>query len=41
MEERETFETRLGRWANINRKPIVFDPVGIGSSMYRQSSAKG
>ncbi|KZT11068.1 Hydroxyethylthiazole kinase [Laetiporus sulphureus 93-53] len=28
-----------GRHANINRKPIVFDPVGVGSSRYRRTSA--
>ncbi|OBZ68095.1 putative thiamine biosynthetic bifunctional enzyme [Grifola frondosa] len=29
----------LGLNANINRKPIVFDPVGVGATKYRQSSA--
>ncbi|KAH9935372.1 Hydroxyethylthiazole kinase [Fomitopsis serialis] len=28
-----------GRFANINRKPVVFDPVGVGASRYRQTSA--
>ena len=28
-----------GKHANINRKPIVFDPVGVGATTYRRSSA--
>ncbi|KAI0930341.1 hypothetical protein AcW1_009060 [Taiwanofungus camphoratus] len=28
-----------GRNANINRKPVVFDPVGVGASRYRKASA--
>ncbi|OSX66223.1 hypothetical protein POSPLADRAFT_1132039 [Postia placenta MAD-698-R-SB12] len=28
-----------GKHANINRKPVVFDPVGVGASQYRRSSA--
>jgi len=28
-----------GRNANINRKPVVFDPVGVGATQYRRSSA--
>ncbi|KAI0727988.1 Hydroxyethylthiazole kinase family-domain-containing protein [Fomitopsis betulina] len=28
-----------GRWANVNRKPVVFDPVGVGATRYRQTSA--
>ncbi|KAH8083795.1 Hydroxyethylthiazole kinase [Cristinia sonorae] len=28
-----------GRNANINRKPIVFDPVGVGATSFRRSSA--
>ncbi|KAI0793245.1 Hydroxyethylthiazole kinase [Abortiporus biennis] len=28
-----------GKCANIRRKPIVFDPVGVGASQYRQNSA--
>lgn len=25
--------------ANLNRKPIVFDPVGVGATKYRQNCA--
>ncbi|WVO14242.1 hydroxyethylthiazole kinase [Cryptococcus depauperatus] len=28
-----------GRQANINRKPIVFDPVAIGATLYRQETS--
>ncbi|EMD37498.1 hypothetical protein CERSUDRAFT_105469 [Gelatoporia subvermispora B] len=28
-----------GRNANINKKPIVFDPVGVGATKYRRDSA--
>ncbi|KZT71053.1 HK-domain-containing protein [Daedalea quercina L-15889] len=28
-----------GTWANINLKPVVFDPVGVGATRYRQTSA--
>ncbi|KAL6310475.1 thiamine phosphate synthase superfamily [Sparassis latifolia] len=28
-----------GRHANINRKPVVFDPVGVGATRYRMDSA--
>ncbi|TFY68790.1 hypothetical protein EVJ58_g794 [Rhodofomes roseus] len=28
-----------GRFANVNRRPIVFDPVGVGATRYRQTSA--
>lgn len=30
-----------GRQANINRKPVVFDPVGVGATAYRRESAAG
>ena len=30
-----------GRQANINRKPVVFDPVGVGATKYRRDSANG
>ncbi|EKM54330.1 uncharacterized protein PHACADRAFT_123292 [Phanerochaete carnosa HHB-10118-sp] len=30
-----------GRNTNINRKPIVFDPVGVGATAYRRESAQG
>lgn len=30
-----------GRAANINRKPIVFDPVAAGATAYRRDTAKG
>ncbi|KAI0081889.1 Hydroxyethylthiazole kinase [Panus rudis PR-1116 ss-1] len=29
-----------GRNANINKKPVVFDPVGVGATQFRRSSAK-
>ncbi|CAL1707066.1 unnamed protein product [Somion occarium] len=29
-----------GRNANINRKPIVFDPVGVGATQYRKTCAQ-
>lgn len=30
-----------GKWANFNRKPVVFDPVGVGATGFRRSTAKG
>ncbi|KAI0342020.1 Hydroxyethylthiazole kinase [Trametopsis cervina] len=30
-----------GRQANINRKPVVFDPVGVGATKFRRESARG
>lgn len=30
-----------GRAANINRKPIVFDPVAVGATAYRRDTSKG
>ncbi|GJE94913.1 Hydroxyethylthiazole kinase [Phanerochaete sordida] len=30
-----------GRHANMNRKPVVFDPVGVGATAYRRESAQG
>lgn len=30
-----------GRQANINRKPIIFDPVAIGATPYRQETSVG
>ncbi|KAI0742200.1 Hydroxyethylthiazole kinase [Irpex lacteus] len=30
-----------GRQANINRKPVVFDPVGVGATKFRRESANG
>lgn len=30
-----------GRQANVNRKPIVFDPVAIGATPYRQEASVG
>ncbi|KAG8947051.1 hypothetical protein FRC04_011231 [Tulasnella sp. 424] len=29
-----------GKWANFNRKPVVFDPVGVGATGFRRSTAK-
>lgn len=36
-------ETHLmpGCYANANRKPIVFDPVGVGASTFRKETVKG
>ncbi|KAF7793804.1 hypothetical protein EIP86_004925 [Pleurotus ostreatoroseus] len=34
-----TIQNIDGRQANINRKPIVFDPVGVGASKFRKESA--
>ena len=31
----------LGHFANANRKPIVFDPVGMGATSYRKETVKG
>ncbi|KAH9948563.1 Hydroxyethylthiazole kinase [Amylocystis lapponica] len=28
-----------GRHANLNRKPVVFDPVGVGATRYRRTAA--
>ena len=33
--------TQTGRNANVNRKPVIFDPVGVGATRYRKESAKG
>ncbi|KAG9016372.1 hypothetical protein FRB90_003081 [Tulasnella sp. 427] len=30
-----------GKWANFNRKPVVFDPVGVGATGFRRATAKG
>jgi thiamine-phosphate diphosphorylase/hydroxyethylthiazole kinase len=30
-----------GQCANMQKKPVVFDPVGVGASMYRKSVATG
>lgn len=30
-----------GQCANIQKKPVVFDPVGVGASTYRKASASG
>lgn len=34
------FETQ-GQCANLNRKPVVFDPVGVGATSYRRNAANG
>jgi hypothetical protein len=31
----------LGYYANLNKKPVVFDPVGVGATAYRRSTAAG
>jgi len=28
-----------GKWANFNRKPVVFDPVGVGATGFRKTVA--
>ena len=28
-----------GRYANQNRKPVVFDPVGVGATAFRRATA--
>lgn len=30
-----------GREANVNRKPVVFDPVAVGATSYRRETSKG
>lgn len=30
-----------GKWANFNRKPVVFDPVGVGATGFRKTVANG
>ena len=30
-----------GHFANANKKPIVFDPVGVGATAFRRQSVKG
>lgn len=30
-----------GKWANFNRKPVVFDPVGVGATTFRRTVAAG
>ncbi|KAG8683704.1 hypothetical protein FRC08_014126, partial [Ceratobasidium sp. 394] len=30
---------RLGRAANRNKKPVVFDPVGVGATAFRRATA--
>ena len=29
-----------GREANLNRRPVVFDPVGVGATGYRRKTAE-
>jgi hydroxyethylthiazole kinase-like sugar kinase family protein len=29
-----------GQSANLNKKPIIFDPVAVGATAYRQETAK-
>ncbi|TFK54360.1 HK-domain-containing protein [Heliocybe sulcata] len=31
---------QAGKFANLNKKPVVFDPVGVGATAYRRSTAK-
>lgn len=30
-----------GRQANVNRKPLVFDPVAVGATAYRREASRG
>jgi hydroxyethylthiazole kinase-like sugar kinase family protein len=30
-----------GRFANTTRKPVVFDPVGVGATSFRKSAVNG
>lgn len=30
-----------GHYANLNRKPVVFDPVGVGATAFRRTTANG
>jgi hypothetical protein len=30
-----------GKAANVNRKPLIFDPVAVGATAYRKDTAKG
>jgi Hydroxyethylthiazole kinase family len=32
---------RIGFWANLNRKPVIFDPVGVGASTFRTEVVEG
>ncbi|KZT19913.1 Hydroxyethylthiazole kinase [Neolentinus lepideus HHB14362 ss-1] len=31
---------QAGKFANLNKKPVVFDPVGVGATAYRRAAAK-
>ena len=35
------FTTNQGQSANQNRKPVVFDPVGVGATSFRKRTAAG
>jgi thiamine-phosphate diphosphorylase / hydroxyethylthiazole kinase len=35
------FDGFIGHYANLHRKPIVFDPVGVGATAFRRSTASG
>jgi thiamine-phosphate diphosphorylase/hydroxyethylthiazole kinase len=30
-----------GKAANVNKKPIVFDPVAVGATSFRRQTSKG
>lgn len=30
-----------GKWANYYKKPVVFDPVGVGATTFRKTTAQG
>lgn len=36
-----TDEMIPGYWANVNKKPVIFDPVGVGATAHRRATAKG
>jgi thiamine-phosphate diphosphorylase/hydroxyethylthiazole kinase len=35
------FDLSQGHYANLNRKPVVFDPVGVGATAFRKATANG
>lgn len=40
-EQQITAQKIAGAAANLNQKPVVFDPVGVGATEYRKKSASG
>jgi thiamine-phosphate diphosphorylase / hydroxyethylthiazole kinase len=31
----------VGLWANLNKKPVILDPVGVGASTFRKEVVEG